>query len=318
MSFDLLHIAEPGARRGVELVVIGNLLVDDIVYPDGRTRMGEAGGAALYLALAARLWGTRVGVSSLQGDDYPVAALAALAERGVDLAGVRALGRNGVRTWLLYEERVRRVIHRLGGPTHEAVSPAPGDLPAAYLGARAFHLAPMPIARQRELIEFLSPRRDAALSVDPHEPVTEASLPAWRELLAHVDVFWPSDDELRLDHADDDPRGTLRRLAGGRLRLIAWKRGREGGLLYDAKSDVFIEWPPVPRLTGDPTGAGDAFAGGFLAGLLAGADLEGALDRAMVATSFALEDFGARGLLAATPELAERRLDEWFDAETRA
>ena len=317
MSFDLLKIAEPGRGRGPDLVVIGNLLVDDIVFANGRTRMDEAGGAALYLSLAAALWGANVAVSSVAGDDYPVAMLDQLAARGIDLTGVRRLDGPGVRTWLLYEERVRRVIHRLDRPSHEAVSPAPDDLPAAFLDARAFHLAPMPIARQRELVERLGARRGAALSVDPHEPVTEASLAEWRALLAQVDAFWPSDDELRLEGAVEDPRGALRRLAGGRLRLIGWKRGREGGLLYDAKSDAFIEWPPVPRLTGDPTGAGDAFAGGFLAGLLAGADLAAALDQAIVATSFALEDHGAHGLLAATREEAERRRREWFD-EARA
>ena len=36
------------ARVTPDLVVLGNLLVDDIVFADGRTRMGEAGGATLY------------------------------------------------------------------------------------------------------------------------------------------------------------------------------------------------------------------------------------------------------------------------------
>ena len=30
------------------LVLLGNLLVDDIVFPDGSTRMGQPGGAKLY------------------------------------------------------------------------------------------------------------------------------------------------------------------------------------------------------------------------------------------------------------------------------
>ena len=40
-----------------DLVVLGNLLVDDLVFQDGRTRMGEPGGAVLYAALGAALWG---------------------------------------------------------------------------------------------------------------------------------------------------------------------------------------------------------------------------------------------------------------------
>ncbi len=297
-----------------DLVCIGNLLVDDIVFPNGRTVLAEPGGAALYTSLAARLWGASVGVVSVRGEDYPEPTLRALAEHGVDLAGVRELGRPGLRTWLLYEEHARRVIHRLGCPPHAEVSPRPEDIPPSFQKSRAFHLAPMPLAVQRELVTALGGRRGAAISLDPHESVREDNLAAWREVLAGVDAFFPSEDELKLEGAAEDPRRAVRRLVTGRLRFVAFKRGREGGLLYDARADGFIEWPPVPRLTGDPTGAGDAFAGGFLAAILAGGEVETALDQGVIASSFALEDFGARGLLAATREGAERRRREWLDA----
>lgn len=296
----------------LDLVVAGNLLVDDIVYPDGRTRMGEAGGAALYAALGASLWGVTVGVASVRGEDYPIVALDELAARGVDLAGVRALEGPGVRTWLLYEERGRRVIHRLGSPSHAEVSPQSHDLPPHYLGARAVHLAPMPFEIQSELVGSLAARREMALSLDPHEPLREENLPAWRAVLANVDALFVSEDELLLPGVEADPRGALRSLAVGRLRFIAFKRGRRGGFLYDAREREFLEWPPVPRLSGDPTGAGDAFAGGFLAAILQGRALQDALDQAIVSASFALEDWGAHGLLAATREEADRRLREWL------
>jgi hypothetical protein len=63
-----------------DLVVLGNLLVDDIVFEDGRTRMAEAGGAVLHAAAAGALW-VRVGVASVRGPDYPRGALDALAAR---------------------------------------------------------------------------------------------------------------------------------------------------------------------------------------------------------------------------------------------
>src|SRR4029079_2069189 len=96
-----------GAREGLRaaqgavipaLVVLGNLLVDDMVFPDGRTRMAEPGGATLYAALGASLWGLAAGVASVRGDDYPASALDALTARGVDLSGVRPLGGPGLRT----------------------------------------------------------------------------------------------------------------------------------------------------------------------------------------------------------------------------
>ena len=60
------------------------------------------------------------------------------------------------------------------------------------------------------------------------------------------------------------------------------------------------------RRTVDATGAGDAFVGGFLAGLLAHSDAQRGIEQGIVAASFAIEDWGARGLLAATPEQACR------------
>jgi ribokinase len=274
--------------------------------------MGEAGGAALYAALGAALWGVKVGVASVRGEDYPIAALDALGARGIDLSGVRALDGPGVRTWLLYEERGRRVIHRLGSPPHEQVSPRPEDLAAHFRDARAVHLAPMPFSIQSALIVALAERSQTAVSLDPHEPIREDNLGAWRAVLAHVDALFVSEDELRLPGAVLDPRQALRSLAGGRLRFVAFKRGRQGGLLYDAHGRTFTEWPPVPRVSGDPTGAGDAFAGGFLAAIVAGRPLEAALDQAIVSASFALENWGAHGLIAATREEADRRLREWL------
>ena len=305
-----------------EFVLLGNLLVDDIVFPDGRARMGQAGGAILYVSLAAALWGARAGCVSLRGDDYPEAALDALRRRGIALDAVAPLQRPGLRTWLLYEGRVRRVIHRLGSPTHEEVSPGHGQLPAAWRGARAFHLAPMPFSVQRTLVEDLraaSPGAvEAHLSVDPHELVTEESLPRWRELLAQADSFFPSEDELRLDDAQTDPRAALKRLAGGRLRFIAYKRGQEGGLMYDAREDRFHDWAPRTNGVVDPTGAGDAFAAGFLTAHLEGRPVEESLRRAVVTASFALEDWGPTALLEATRAAGEARLHAWFGTQAVA
>src|SRR6266487_1385577 len=102
--------------------------------------MAQPGGAMLYASLAATLWDAHVGCVSLLGDDYPVIAMEALRARGVLLDGVHRLHAKGVRTWLFYEGPVRRVVHRLGCPSHEAVSPTPEHVPAAWQRSRAFHL----------------------------------------------------------------------------------------------------------------------------------------------------------------------------------
>lgn len=298
-----------------DLVLLGNLLVDDVVFADGRTRMSQPGGAMLYAALAATLWGVPTGCVSLRGSDYPAAALDALRARGVRLEGVHALAGNGVRTWLLYEGRVRRVVHRLGCPSHEAVSPLPAHVPESWRRARAFHLAPMPIAVQRALVaairEWETPGAPAFISLDPHLVVAPESLATWHELLANIDMFLPSDDEWQLPGDAAAALAALVPPVRGRLRWIAMKRGAAGGSLFDARTRELHAWAPRAGRVEDPTGAGDAFMAGFVGAHLAGRTLEEMLRRAVVSAGFAVGAWGPDGLLAATPREAEARLAAW-------
>jgi sugar/nucleoside kinase (ribokinase family) len=295
-----------------DLVILGNLLHDDVVFGDGTTRMGEPGGAAIYSALGARLWGLEVGVVSIVGTDYPDWALAGLAQRGVDLAGVHPLGRPGIRIWLLYEERLRQFVHRLERPSHVEVSPGFAHIPEPWRAARAFHVSPMPLAIQLELVESLSRIPGAFVSLDPLVPLRPETWNQWREIVSKVDAFFVSEDEMQVEA--DDHLKTLRRLAGGRVRYVAFKRSVRGGILYDAAADRSVEWEARAARAVDPTGAGDAFATGVVAGLLRGEPPEAALRRGLVSTSFALEDWGPRALLRVTSSDAERRLAEWFSA----
>ena len=307
---------------GPDLVLLGNLFVDDIVLHDGQTLMAEPGGAILHAALAASLWGASVGVVSVMGTDYPQSAMDTMAERGIDLAGVRSLDRPGGRAWLLYEAGVRRVIVHLDCPSHDEVSPVFTDIPENYLTARAFHLAPMPIALQQELAEGLSARftnnsspRRPFVSLDPYELIRDENLALWPPLLAHIDAFFPSEDEVRIR---GDAASVLRRLASERLRLVALKRGIRGGELLDLHSGNVTAWTSRAGEVVDATGAGDAFVGGFLAGWLQHGDAVRAIEQGIVATSFAIQDWGARGLLAATPQQARQRWHEWFGTRIAA
>jgi sugar/nucleoside kinase (ribokinase family) len=301
-----------------DLVLAGNLLVDDIVLADGTTLLGEPGGAVLHAALAASLWGCRVGILSVVGSDYPAAALDALASRGIDLTGVRPLGGPGGRAWLLHEPSARRVIHHLDSPSHAAISPTPADLPAAWRAARGIHLAPMPLERQLDLASSLAtasaPTRPF-VSLDPFEIVRDDSADRWREPLARIDALFAGEDDLRLS---DSAAVALGDLAGDRLRLLLLKQADRGGMLLDRHTADTQRWTARAAEVVDVTGAGDAFAGGFLAGWLATGDISQSLAQGVVSASFALEDWGSRGLARATPPLARARLAEWFPEAARA
>lgn len=297
------------------IVLLGNLLVDDVVLADGTTRMGQPGGALLYSALAAALWESRPGLVSILGNDYPAEALEQLQQRGVDLTGVHSLDRPGVRTWLLYEGPVRRLIHRLGCPTHEEVSPRPALIPSEWRAARAFHLAPMPFDVQRALLTALRAKGSAFVSLDPHLPVTEETLHEWRDALVDADAFFPGEDELLLEGALANPQKALPRLVNGRLRFVVFKRGPSGGILYDAHDERFYSWDA--RVAGfvDQTGAGDAFVIGFVLAHLEGLPTEASLQRGVVTASFAVAGWGPEAMLSATRADADARLRQWYGVE---
>jgi hypothetical protein len=176
----------------------------------------------------------------------------------------------------------------------------------------------MPFDTQAALVRAIraweSPERPAFISLDPHLPITPDTVARHRTLLAEVDAFFPSDDEMLLPDATRDPAGVLASLdpaepgAPRRLRFVAWKRGARGGTLYDARTKRAHDWAPRATRVEDPTGAGDAFMAGFVSAQWESDDVERALRRGIVTASFAIEAWGADGLLAATPETVRARL----------
>jgi sugar/nucleoside kinase (ribokinase family) len=194
------------------------------------------------------------------------------------------------------------------------VSPGFGDFPARFMGAKAVHVCPMPFEYQRALVDEFR-KTKIAVTLDPHEPVREDNLEAWRAVIEHLQLFFVSHEEMRLDGAAADPRGSMQRLEGRyETQSYLLKRGDEGGLHYDAGESRFIEWQSRCTAAVDTTGAGDAFAGGVLAGWLKGEPWERAHQRGVVTASFAIESWGPAALIAATPADAERRLAEWYGA----
>ena len=91
--------------------------------------------------------------------------------------------------------------------------------------------------------------------------------------------------------------------------FIVIKRGAGGQFLYDASSHTRWEIPPYPARLVNPTGAGDAFCGGFLSGYRRTYDpLEAAL-YGNISASLTIEGNGPFYALNALPGLAAARLD---------
>src|SRR5262249_29973947 len=136
------------------------------------------------------------------------------------------------------------------------------------------------------------------------------TLPRFRPLLERVDALFLGEDELELPRLQESPESALRRLRGGRLRYVAWKRGAAGGLLYDAHADQLIPWGGYAGKGLDPTRCGDSCAAAFVPAILDGEEAQAAIQRGLAAASFTLAGWGASALLEASPAAAQARLRE--------
>ena len=172
----------------------------------------------------------------------------------------------------------------------------------------------MPFAVQQRVLASLASGANRFVSIDPHLPITEETIDDWRQALADADAFFPSEDELLLEATDVDPRRVLPRLVTGRLRFIVFKQAARGGILYDVHEDRFHRWPGRVTKVVDPTGAGDAFAAGFISAHLEGLPVAACLDRGVVSASFAIEAVGATALLKARRTDADARSRRWSAA----
>ena len=87
-------------------------------------------------------------------------------------------------------------------------------------------------------------------------------------------------------------------------------RGEEGCSIYEGGSRVDVKAVPPHRIV-DPTGVGDAFRGGFLKGMAAGAPHRTCAQLGSVAATYALEHLGGQSH-AFTPEEFKARYEEHF------
>ncbi|HEX6729686.1 MAG TPA: carbohydrate kinase family protein [Pyrinomonadaceae bacterium] len=87
--------------------------------------------------------------------------------------------------------------------------------------------------------------------------------------------------------------------------VVGMTKGDEGALLYCDEQFIESASYRVPGVCRDTTGAGDAFHGGFLYGLLSGADIETSLKYANAVAALKCSALGARAALPTKAALQE-------------
>ncbi len=302
-----------------ELYTLGNFTIDDIVLHDGRTWIDQVGGNVLYSALGAQIWHKSVGILARLGNNVPENYLATIGALDLELQLIRVAAPM-IHDWALYEaDGARQFVNHVCSGTNESMSIRADEIPEGCRNARAYHIAPMPTAIQRELVHALK-QSNTLVSLDLHEWWIKGFEPMLLEMMHHVDFFMPSRHEAHELLGSDDPERAAREFARVGKAVVVIKLGADGSLVYDRATSQLAHIPIYPAEAMDVTGAGDAFCGGFLAGYLETGNAIQAACYGTVSASFCVENLGAVPVKRATREEAERRLEmllEQLDASKR-
>ncbi len=321
-----------------KLIIFGSFTLDNVIAPSGAMLPRNCGGNVVYAAAGAALWTGGVGLVAPVGADYPADFLARLADRGLDLGGVRRFDApHGMNVAFWYRpdgsrerrfppdvvarippaERARYTDYTVHGPDHRyrvwfEGSPVPADVPEAWIASAAgAHAAALPVQRHIDMMRHLRARRpDMALNVDSpwfDERTPDADFAS--PLFAAIDTLLPSEADLAIAFPKRTPIDAARTLTERGARRVVVKLGAAGSAIV-ARDAAPVSVPAVPVAVVDPTGAGDAYCGGFLAGLVETGDALMAAAFGTVSASFAVETVGPLALLEADAATARLRLAE--------
>jgi sulfofructose kinase len=126
------------------------------------------------------------------------------------------------------------------------------------------------------------------------------------ELLPLIDILITSAEfPHRLTGIADERASLVELQARYGCAIVGMTKGARGAVILSERQ--FLESPAcqVPQGCRDTTGAGDAFHGGFLFGLLSGEDMEKSLQLGNAVAALKCRDLGARTALPGRNELAE-------------
>lgn len=290
MAIDILALGEPM----VEFNQTGE--------GGGRNYLQGFGGDTSNAAIAAARQGARVGYLSAVGDDVYGQMLRDLWQReGVDASGVRTDPQAFTAVYFVtHDARGHHFSFFRKGSAASRMTPA--DLPRERIAAaKVLHLSGISAAISDSACDTCFAAVDAAKAAGVRVSFdTNLRLKLWpiararavmRELIRLSDICLPSLEDVQAISGLQDADALVDWCLDLGARTVALKLGGEGAIVTDGKQRVRIA--PHSCQPVDATGAGDTFAGAFLARLVEGDALEPAARYAAVAAALSTEGYGA-------------------------
>ncbi len=275
------------------MAVAGTFHHDDVTTPAGRRDV--LGGSAVYFALAASRF-AEVRVNGIVGTDTVADYRAILDVPGVNLDGMVVSATPTFR-W--------HAVHDFDRWVTASEASEPGcdpewtpQLPMGSAGAEVLFVASMNPTLQRAVLDQSGAR---LIGINSMTEFIEGRRADVLSLVARADVLFLTGSELAALTGSPEWRSSAAGLCGtGRLRAVVVKHGPRGAACVTATGIIAMEAVPVTAVV-DPTGAGDALAGGFLgrAAQLERDDdaiFDEALAEGMACAADAIVEFGTGGL----------------------
>jgi sugar/nucleoside kinase (ribokinase family) len=260
-----------------------------------------------------------VNLVAVVGDDFPERFLNDFRSRNVDLRGLQSVPGATFRWGGRY---------RLDMNTRDTLYTKLGvfadfhpELPQGYCDADIIFLANILPTLQLDVLSQAERGKPGRLrALDTMNLWIETARDDLLQVMRGVDMVLIAEDEVRQLAETPSLRAGARYILGLGPRVLVVKQGSYGAVLFGSDGSFFAA-PAYPlEDVRDPTGAGDAFAGGFLgylarclktAGHVDWPDYKRALIYGNIMGSFACEEFSVERLRQLTPEHVAQRYHEF-------
>jgi len=251
-----------------DVAVVGHFAIDSIRLPSRSTPFVVLGGSVTYVSFVTKRLDATVSVISKVGGDFPQAYMWWLGEEGIDLSGVTKLANEQTTR---FELRYSKDLSKRTLKLKSKASPINvSDLPKSSLRASAVHVAPIAGEISYKVVERLKGYAEV-LSLDPQGLLRRFSktgnvtsrAKVDKRLFSLINIYKSSLDEINALTGHSDLKSAIKAVHDFGVDTVIVTLGAKGavlsvmGTLYNipaCNSSVFV----------DPTGAGDAFIGGFL------------------------------------------------------
>ncbi len=290
----------------------GNVVFDMLVHPVDKLAWGATtwvetighsmGGNGANTSYALARLEVPVRLMSVVGDDnYGDEMLSGLRMVGVDTRGVnRQWGASATTISLVRSNGDRLFLHKPGVNLYAFPEPLEFS-PWLLQGVSRYHLAnpfALPAFRSHAM-ETLRRAKAAGLltSVDAAWDSQGRWMQDLGPCLAHVDLLFVNEEEAHMLTGTEDPMAAAKALRKAGASVVVVKLGAKGCAVYSGSEEFQV--PAFEVEVVDTTGAGDCFAGGFLAALQRGLSLQDAARAANAVGALSVRRVGSvAGLLS--------------------